>query len=297
MNPEPIRRIQKIEEGEVLKLGPPMAGELILKVTPQPAGTGFAMAVQTLLPHSHLPLHRYLQHDVVLFIYKGQGRAVVDSRNVTVVPGTTLHIPKQVWYGLRNTGTGALQFLWTLVPNGAEQFFRELAMANAPMDMTALQTLALRHGMEVRSERDTGEATPTMHEGRRRRRHRGGKQAHRPAQAALPPAIQAPPIQPAATPEVPADRSQPAPIVASSTHASAGGRQAWRRRRGRSPASRSTTPVPPGPPQGPAPSRPTASPPRRESDRRHHGRTKEVYMGGRWVRVAGDGPVIAPGKS
>lgn len=78
-----------------------------------------------------------------------------------------------------------------------------------------------------------------------------------------------------------------------------------RRRRGRR-RGRSSPPPPapqgqavppsaphPAPETAPAPSK--ATPPAAQRPRHDGAHVKEVYMGGRWIRVVGEGPVIAPG--
>ena len=58
------------------------------------------------------------------------------------------------------------------------------------------------------------------------------------------------------------------------------------------PPTQAAAPPSPPPPRKNTPP-PSKRPPRRERPRRGH--VKEVYMGGRWVTVSGEGPVIAPG--
>lgn len=229
-------------EGEVLKLGPPVPGEVVIKVDPRQTGTLFAAGTLTLLPRTEIPLHRHLHRDEVLFVHKGQGRATLDGRSLTVVPGTLIYVPHQGWQSLRNTGTGVLQITWTVAPPGIEAFFRELSRLGRAADPKAIQELGQRHGMEFSS---SGQPTktaavasePRMVRGRRRRRR-----GRRRGRGSLPP---------------PAPQGQAVP------------------------------------PSAPVPSK--ATPPAAQRPRHHGAPVKEVYMGGRWIRVVGEGPVIAPG--
>ena len=200
------------------------------------------MGTETLLPGSTIPLHRHLHHDEVLFVHKGQGRAILEGQTITVVPGTVLFAPRQSWHGLHNTGTGILQITWTAAPAGIEQFFRELAQSGAA-DPAALQALAQRHGVEFRPEAEPAGRTPDSN---RRRRHRGGRGRRPSGVRAEPPTL-----------------ASPSPPKASATQAP-----------------------------------PVSNKPRPKGKSRPHQRTriKEVYMGGRWVQVTGEGPVIASGK-
>jgi len=261
---------------EVLKLGPPATGEVVIKVDPRRTGTPFSMGIETLAPAAAIPLHRYLSKDEVVFIYKGQGRATLNEKSMTVLPGTTLFIPRQTWFGLRNTGTGLLQFIWTAAPPGIEEFFREMSRLGPKADAATLNSLAQRHGIEFRPAGETMQ--PSGHRPHRRhRRRRGGRGGTPASSVAAPPAPSAPSLAP-----------QPSAVSALGQPHS---RRRRRRRHGRpiQPAAAATaTP----------PSQPSKAPPRRPQGRPLHrrGRVKEVYMEGRWVQVSGEGPVIAPGR-
>ena len=259
-----MKPLLRPSEWEVLKLGPPAAGDIRIRVDPQRAGSPFTAGMEILLPGAEIPVHRHLGQEEVLFVHKGQGRAVLEDQTVTVVPGMMLYIRKQAWHGLRNTGTGNLQVAWISAPPGIEQFFRALSQLGAQASPAAIQELATRYGIEFRTEHTVGSAgsSPVM---RRRRRHRGGRGRRRSAgqQGALG-------SSPPALPKEPRQGSQKA----------------------------TGTVVAPAPA---SPHAPKATPklPResqRRGPRRHMGHVKEVYMGGRWVRISGEGPVISPGS-
>src|SRR3989338_2592734 len=190
---------------EVLKLGPPATGEVVIKVDPRRTGSAFAMGTESLAPGAAIPVHRHLSKDEVLFIYKGQGRATLDGKSTTVLPGMTLFVPRQAWFGLRNTGTGLLQFTWTSAPAGIEEFFGEVSRLGASSDAAALQAVALRHGMEFHPAGEAAASTEAA-PGHGRRRHRRGRRGggRGPAQ---PSPTAAPFTAPAAT-------SRPAPQMA-----------------------------------------------------------------------------------
>lgn len=270
------------DAAEKLTFGPPVAAEMTVLVDPRRAGTVFAMGTLNLLPGGALPMHRTLQHDAVLFVHKGQGRAVLADKRLTVVPGTVLVVPKGMWHSVRNTGTGLLQMTWTTAPEGLEEFFREFAKVNLS-DAAAVQALGQRYGAEFRAESGAPDAVTAPGAARRRHRgRRGGKTAQKPA-----PPVASVPAAPAVPPAAPA---QP--------H---GHRRRRRGGRGRGGGS-SARPAPAAPALStPAPSPAAAARPRhqrqgRGSGRPRRGRVKEVYMDGRWVTISGEGPVIAPGR-
>lgn len=254
---------------EVLTIGPPARGEIVIKVDPRRTGAAFAMGTESLASGAAIPVHRHLSQDEVLFIYKGQGRATLEGKAITVLPGTMLYVPRQAWHGLRNTGTGLLQFTWTAAPPGIEQFFREMSRLGPQPEAAALAALAQRHGLEFHPAGETMQ--PSGHRPPRRHRRRPGGREGTPASSVAAPQSSAAPAS-----------GQP--------HS----RRRRRRRHGRpaQPAAAGTTApasLPAQPPKAP-PRRPQARP------RAHPRRVKEVYMDGRWVQVSGEGPVIAPGR-
>ena len=264
-------------EGETLKLGPPLHGEVTILVAPAPPNGSLTMGTQTLPSGRVMERHRHLHYDKVWFVHKGQGRATVEGQTKTVVPGVTVSVPRGAWHSLQNTGTGLLQIVWVSAPAGLEQLFRELSrQGGAPWDAVALQTIAQRHGTEFGG--DNGAKPSAIHASsprrhRRRRGHRRGEKglravmesiAHAPSTAAStsavlqePSPVTAPPQPSPPTPRGSKGRSGP-PSASSMTH------------------------------------RPSHAAGRR-GNRRRHPHVKEVYMGGRWVKITGEGPIISTG--
>lgn len=248
------------------------------------------MGTETLLPGAAIPVHRHRDCDEVLFVHKGQGRAVVERQHVTVVPGVMIYVPRQAWHGVRNTGTGLLHFTWTAAPPGIEGFFREMSRLGDGATPTALQELAARYGIEFQPDGGTVSVTPAPH--RRHRRHRGGR-ARGPARQT--PAVPSPP--PMTPPTVGPSAIRP-PAAQMPQRPPQSQRPPERRQRHR-PHRRSA-------PDAAAAVRPASQPSSQPSSsgaieqggapsqgyRRH---VKEVYMSGRWVQVTGEGPVIASG--
>ena len=287
------------EHGELIKLGSPLAGEVIVVVDPGSTGSAFAAGTQTLLPGAELPVQRHLGRDVVLFVHKGQARATLDERVVNVVPGAMLHVSRNVWYGVRNTGTGALQIAWASSPPGLELFFREFSRLSDAPSAQALQELAQRHGIEFRPATEA----PSVPEGRRHRGRRGGRRG-RGGRAPTPSAASPLPSTLSPVSGAPSSVAPAAPAAPSAPgqHRRRHRRRGGAGRRSAPPAavqglrepSAGTAPVSPSAPT-PRPTRPAGGRPRSGPPHRRR-RVKEVYMGGRWVRVEGDGPVIAPGR-
>ena len=293
-----MNQLRVPDKGAVVKLGPPVAGEVIITVDPSADGTTFAAGTQTFLPGAEMPVHKHLDRDTVLFVSKGQARITLNERIINVVPGAMVHVPRSAWYGVRNTGTGEFQIAWTSAPPGLEAFFRDLSDAGASPSEQVLQELAQRHRIEFRPATDApiSAARPRPQRRGGRRLRGGGRGPARPVAAASPVVSSSTP-----TPAEPSSASTTPAILA----ASGAPRGRRRHRRGRGGAGPRSTPsaapqtrssTPPVTPSAPVlrSSRPAAGRPP-SAPRRRSRRFKEVYMSGRWVRVADDGPVIAPG--
>ena len=267
-----MNQLRVPDKGAVVKLGPPVSGEVIITVDPIVDGTTFAAGTQTFLP------------------------------------GAMVHVPRGAWYGVRNTGTGEFQVAWTSSPPGLEAFFRELSSVGAAPSEPALQELAQRHQMEFRPAGATPISADRPRSPRGGRRHRSGRGHARPAEAASPGAPSSTP-PPVSTEPSAASTATP-PTTPAAARAASGAPHGHRRRRrggrggGGGRATPSSTPQPPREEPSGAPSTTPSAPvsPARPATsrsssgpRRRSRRFKEVYMGGRWVRVSDEGPVIAPG--
>jgi len=254
-------------------------------------------------------------------VHKGQGRAILEGRTMTVVPGMSVVAPPCTWHGLRNTGTGDLHIAWLASPPGVEVFFRELSRLSGSADAATIQAIAQRYGVEFRPDEELAQAAVPVSR-HRRRRHRGGeRRLTKPREV---PAIGQPLSPSSLGPTRAGVEGGVAPTASSQVSSptvapSVGAHRRHRRPRGRSrdssgphsPSQRATQPLPPPPTSPTAPHREpqetsAATPhgsrqpsPSRHAPRRGHpqrrGHMKEVYMGGRWVQVSGEGPVISPG--
>ena len=290
-----------LSTGESLKIAACLPSEVVLLLDPRHTSSPFSMGTQTLQPRTALPLHRHLLRDLVVFIHKGQGRVMVAGTMMTVVPGNTVAVPRQTWYSVRNTGTGLLQLVWVCSPPGLEEFFREASRLGQGVDPAASQELARRHGMEwATSEPPTSaEALPAGRRHRRRRRGGGRGRSRREPPPAAPLSHEPPPRSSPPQPPTAAESSiAPTPPSTTAVRSEAR-RQPSPRQRPRGHRRRPSLPAPMTVAGGSPPAAPSASRAgqrRRGAFRRRGGPVKEVYMGGRWIRVTGEGPVIASGR-
>jgi mannose-6-phosphate isomerase-like protein (cupin superfamily) len=138
-------------QGEVLELGPPNAGKIIITVDPKNTGeTRFCMLIQVLNPGGVVPVHLHEREEQILFFYAGCGTASLDDKEMEVRPGTTVYVPRQMWHGFTNTGPEPLCVFETTSPAGPENAFRELSQLAPSSDMSALLQIAAKYGVKLK---------------------------------------------------------------------------------------------------------------------------------------------------
>jgi mannose-6-phosphate isomerase-like protein (cupin superfamily) len=140
-------------QGEVITLGPPNAGKIIILVDPKNTGeTRFCMLIQVLNPGAVVPVHLHEREEQILFFYAGHGKATLDDKDMEVSPGTTVYVPRQVWHGITNTGAEPLCILETTSPPGPENAFREVGQIAAASDKETLIAIAAKYGARFKDE-------------------------------------------------------------------------------------------------------------------------------------------------
>ncbi len=116
------------EEGEVLRLGGPPGGQVIIKVDPAKTGSPqIAMGIQYV--EGEIPLHQHEHEEEFLFVHTGHGVGVLGDQRAAVPAGTTIYIPPSTWHGFQNTADTASQIMWVVTPGSGgktelEHFFR-----------------------------------------------------------------------------------------------------------------------------------------------------------------------------
>lgn len=138
-------------QGEVLELGPPNAGKIIITVDPKNTGeTRFCMLIQMLNPGGVVPVHLHEREEQILFFYAGHGRASLGDQEMEVHPGTTVYVPRQMWHGFTNSGTEPLCVFETTSPPGPENAFRELSQLSPSSNMDTLLEIASKYGVRLK---------------------------------------------------------------------------------------------------------------------------------------------------
>ena len=116
------------EEGEVLRLGGPPGGQVIIKVDPAKTGSPqMAMGIQYV--EGEIPIHLHEQEEEFLFVHRGHGVGILGEDRVPLKEGATIYIPPGTWHGFENTDDDASQIMWVVTPGTGkstqlEKFFR-----------------------------------------------------------------------------------------------------------------------------------------------------------------------------
>lgn len=90
---------QVLEFQEQVKQGTPREGFTFQQMVKTPDYTVGAVAVK-----DEIKMHRHNDGNHVLYIVSGQGTATLDGQQVSLKPGTVLHIPKSVVHNIKAAG-------------------------------------------------------------------------------------------------------------------------------------------------------------------------------------------------
>lgn len=90
------------------------------------SATPFCAGTQTIDPGCFVREHCHDAHDEVIYIFEGEGLALLEGREVPLKPGACLFLGRQRKHRFINTGTGPLSFFWTLMPGGLDRFFSQI---------------------------------------------------------------------------------------------------------------------------------------------------------------------------
>ncbi len=130
--------VLKSDQGEHLWQPVPANGHITVKLAPDmvrmdhPIGLG----TQTVPPGSYVREHLHDRNEEVLFFLSGTGRAVLDGVAHAVEPGTIIYVGKNRLHMFINDGDIDLHWMWLIVPNGLETFFRAIGRPRQPGEPT-----------------------------------------------------------------------------------------------------------------------------------------------------------------
>ncbi|MGO4669989.1 cupin domain-containing protein [Bosea sp. 2YAB26] len=141
-----------IQPGQATSYWQPVPANGHIEVVVDPARVRMdhplALGTQTVPPGGYVREHSHDRHEEVIYFIKGKGRAVLDGKDVPLQPGTAIFVGKSRRHMFINEGTEDLHWVWLIVPNGLEDFFRligrsrvagEAAPANFPRPDNVLE--------------------------------------------------------------------------------------------------------------------------------------------------------------
>jgi len=86
----------------------------------------YSIGTQTLPPGSHVREHSHPEHDEVLHVISGNGKALIDGEEHPMQPGMTILVGRNRRHMFINNSDAELHWLWFIQPNGLEHFFEEI---------------------------------------------------------------------------------------------------------------------------------------------------------------------------
>lgn len=123
-----MRRFFTKEEGETLRIEGTAPRTIYVLMEPQTThSSSFAMGTEEVDVGSEIPAHLHPDAEEIIFIYGGEGQAVVGDQETTITAGTAIYIPHNTVHQFRNTGNEPLCLTWTFIPPGFEYQMRRMA--------------------------------------------------------------------------------------------------------------------------------------------------------------------------
>ena len=116
-------------EGESYWQPGPANGFVELKVHRKEGGAGalFESGIQSVAPGGFVREHAHDQHEELICVYQGEGKAYVDADEYDMRPGTVLYLGPNRKHRFVNTSQEDLRFFWTLLPGGLGEFMSAIA--------------------------------------------------------------------------------------------------------------------------------------------------------------------------
>jgi mannose-6-phosphate isomerase-like protein (cupin superfamily) len=126
----------------------------------QESGGGFSL-VEHPIPARHLaaPMHRHRREDEYSYVTQGRLGAQLGDQVVVAEVGDLVFKPRGQWHTFWNAGDEECRILEIISPSGFEHFFDELAEGlitpaeelapyGCEVDLTSIEELCQRHGLE-----------------------------------------------------------------------------------------------------------------------------------------------------
>lgn len=116
----------------------PANGHIDVLLAPHIVGmeNPFAMGTQSLAPGGYIREHSHPDNEEVLLILEGRGCAVIAGQDYPLAAGSKVFLPKDVRHMFINEGEIHMKWVWLIVPNGLEDFFRLIGRPRVEGDKT-----------------------------------------------------------------------------------------------------------------------------------------------------------------
>ncbi|WP_050596450.1 cupin domain-containing protein [Mesorhizobium ciceri] len=114
----------------------PANGHIDVALAPHIVGMEhpFALGTQSVAPGGYVREHTHDRNEETVYVIEGHGRAVIDGKEYPLEPDSVVFLPKNVRHMFINDGDTRLRWIWLIVPNGLEDFFRLIGKPRKPGD-------------------------------------------------------------------------------------------------------------------------------------------------------------------
>ncbi len=149
-------QVVRTREGPIYRVG----GDLVtFKAVAADTNGAYALFETSTAPGGGMPPHRQRYDDEGLWVSEGRYTVRLDNRDVTLVAGDYVHVPRGVVHGYTNSGNRRARMLILLTPGGIhERFFAEIGERvedwnalppGGSLDLTQLRPVAQKYGIEI----------------------------------------------------------------------------------------------------------------------------------------------------
>lgn len=120
------------DEGRSFWQPVPANGYVELKVIEQAGGNRFDCGMQSVAAGGFVREHAHSDHNELILVYQGSGKALINGEEHIMQPGTALYLKPEHSHKFVNTGDEELRFFWVLMPGGLSEFFQTIGRERAP---------------------------------------------------------------------------------------------------------------------------------------------------------------------
>lgn len=97
-----------------------------IKISKQLGSDSISYLASSIPPGDVIPVHKHLNEDEFIFMYKGSGIFTLGENEYPVSEGAIIIVPRGIWHGIQNNGNENIEWRFGYTPAGFEGFFREV---------------------------------------------------------------------------------------------------------------------------------------------------------------------------